>query len=114
MTAFEYRDDNRDAGRRARYLQVQFRPLVGRPSAARVADVSEAGFRLLTTIRLTPGLRIWIKLSGLESRQAKVVWWNEGEAGCRFTDPVHPAVIELLMQKHKRGAHEVGPVGLAS
>lgn len=54
MTAFEHRDDTRKVDRRAQYLQVHFRSLIGRPAAARIADASQAGFRLLTNIRLTP------------------------------------------------------------
>lgn len=99
-TVMQHREA-RIADRRVKYLQVQFRPPVGRPLAARISDVSEDGFRLLTKIRLIEGSRLQIKLPGLESRSAEVVWWKQGEAGCRFIDSVHPAIIQLLMQKHK-------------
>lgn len=105
MATAGQKGDAREAGRHAKYLQVQFRPPVGRSVAARVSEVSEDGFRLLTTIGLTVGLRLWIKLPNLESRQAEVVWSSDGEAGCRFIDPLHPAVIGLLVQRNRLRLH---------
>lgn len=105
MATAGQKGEAREASRRARYLQVQFRPPVGRTVTARVSDISEAGFRLRTTTRLTTGLRLWIKLPDLESRQAEVTWSTDDEAGCRFIDPLHAAVIELLMQKNRLWLH---------
>ena len=61
-----------------------------------ILDLSPEGFRVETHLELAPGADVWVRLPGLESRHARVVWADRFRFGCAFAEPLHPAVVETL------------------
>ena len=65
-------------------------------------DLSTNGFRAATHLELEPGIDVWLRLPGLESLHARVVWQRGHMIGCEFVRPLHPAVLEMLVRSVTR------------
>ncbi|EGD58445.1 hypothetical protein Y88_0500 [Novosphingobium nitrogenifigens DSM 19370] len=76
--------------------KVQYRRSTVRMVGATL-DLSCDGARLSTPERLRVGETLWITLPGLPPRQASVVWVDNFEAGCRFEQPLHPAILDTIL-----------------
>ena len=59
-----------------------------------VADLSCYGFRLQDRLALRPGQHFQVVFHGLAPVGALVIWREGGWAGCNFTTPLHPALVE--------------------
>jgi hypothetical protein len=59
-----------------------------------VVDLSTHGCGFEATCHLEMGLRVWLKLPGMESWPARIAWTEEGRGGLSFDRPLHPAVVE--------------------
>lgn len=68
-----------------------------RRADVQVHDVSIQGVRISVVHSLKVGDRLYIKLPKIESTEAVVAWVKEFELGCKFVQPLHPAVLEMLM-----------------
>ena len=67
----------------------------GRPAApVTVVDLSTHGCGLEVSGHCEPGTRVWLKLPGLESWPAHIVWAEADRAGLSFDRPLHQAVVE--------------------
>ena len=44
------------------------------------------------------GTDVWLKLPGLESLHAQVVWMRGHLLGCEFARPLHPAVLDMVVR----------------
>ncbi len=62
-----------------------------------VLDLSETGFRLCGDPGAPPGSSLLIKLPGMEAVRAHVVWARQGEVGCAFNEPLHPANLDSVL-----------------
>lgn len=63
-----------------------------------VLDLSTTGFRAATHLQLLEGSDVWLKMPGLESLHARVVWMRGHLLGCEFVRPLHPAVMAMLVK----------------
>lgn len=63
-----------------------------------VLDLSTTGFRAATHLELIEGSDVWLKMPGLESLHARVVWTRGHLLGCEFIRPLHPAVMAMLVR----------------
>src|SRR3954464_10161989 len=63
-----------------------------------IVDLSTDGFRAATHLELFPGSDVWLKLPGLESLHARVVWMHGHMLGCQFVRPLHPAVLDMVVR----------------
>jgi len=63
-----------------------------------IVDLSTDGFRAATHLDLFPGSDVWLKLPGLESLHAQVVWMRGHMLGCHFVRPLHPAVLDMVVR----------------
>src|SRR5947209_1913813 len=63
-----------------------------------IVDLSTDGFRAATHLQLFPGSDVWLKLPGLESLHARVVWMTGHMMGCQFVRPLHPAVLDMVVR----------------
>lgn len=95
----ELKDKNlRFAERRELLVPVRIR----RPSEpwfkSSIADLSTAGFRLQSFMKLSSGDSFWIMLPGFEGRRSQVLWTKGHEAGCRFERPLHPAILDHIIK----------------
>ncbi|HYE28276.1 MAG TPA: PilZ domain-containing protein [Allosphingosinicella sp.] len=66
----------------------------GRPAApVTVVDLSTHGCGIEGAGHCEPGSRVWLKLPGLESWPARIVWAQDERAGLSFDRPLHEAVV---------------------
>ncbi len=65
---------------------------------SRITDMSLAGFRLLSFVKLREGSEIWVMFPGFEGRKAIVTWTANHEAGCEFENPLHPAIFDHIVR----------------
>jgi hypothetical protein len=65
--------------------------------AVRVVDLSLHGCRIGLLAPLRPGASVWIRLPGLDSLYARVVWCRDDQAGLEFEAPLHPLILERLL-----------------
>jgi hypothetical protein len=68
---------------------------------ADVSDLSRHGFRVETHIPIAVDSYIWLRLPGLSPLAARVAWTAGLTHGCRFVDPLHPAVAERVIAAHR-------------
>jgi|SRR5687768_9129377 hypothetical protein len=61
-------------------------------------DLSTNGFRAATHLELETGTDVWLRLPGLESLHARVVWMRGHLLGGEFVRPLHPAVLEMIVR----------------
>jgi hypothetical protein len=47
---------------------------------------------------LEPDTDIWLRLPGLESLHARVVWQRGHLVGGEFVRPLHPAVLDMIVR----------------
>ena len=66
-------------------------------------DLSISGFRAATHLELEPGSDVWLRLPGLESLHARVIWQRGHLLGGEFVRPLHPAVLSMVV--HNAGGH---------
>ncbi|MGZ8998851.1 MAG: PilZ domain-containing protein [Allosphingosinicella sp.] len=69
--------------------------------SVQIMDLSVDGFRVATHLDLFEGSDVWLRLGGLEACHAKVVWVSGHLVGCRFSRPLHPAVLDMVVAKGK-------------
>jgi len=65
---------------------------------SKVTDLSPAGFRLLSFVKLKVGMETWVMFPGFEGRRARVIWVSNHEAGCMFESLLHPAIFDHIMR----------------
>ena len=66
--------------------------------SVRVMDLSPEGFRASTHLELSKGSDVWLRLPGLETLHATVAWSEGHFVGCAFERPLHPAVVDMIVQ----------------
>lgn len=92
-------------GRKSKRVSVELGAALRQRGAAGVSvqimDLSVDGFRVATHLDLFEGSDVWLRLGGLEACHAKVVWVSGHLVGCRFTRPLHPAVLDMVVDRAK-------------
>ena len=68
-----------------------------------VTDLSVGGCGIELDAELETGGRVWVKLPGLENLPARVAWTDDRRAGLEFDHPLHPAVVEHVIQGSAAG-----------
>jgi hypothetical protein len=63
-----------------------------------VVDLSIGGFRIAKGEAFSSGAAVWIKLPGMEAREARVVWAANDQAGFAFETELHAADVDLIIQ----------------
>jgi len=69
-----------------------------------VADLSESGFRVESHYLIPMGAQVWLTLPGLAAIPAFVAWSSGHSLGCRFESPLHPAVLDRVIEAAKLAA----------
>ncbi len=62
-----------------------------------VTQLSEGGAQLITPVPMQMGQQVQLKLPMLEPLVARIVWVSSRLAGCEFLDPLHPAIVRVLI-----------------
>jgi len=92
--------------RKADRLEVEAQAVLRRAGrvafTVKVFDMTMSGCRCEFVDR--PGIyeRVWIKLDGLASMEANVCWIEQSMAGLSYKNPLHPAVFDMLVDRHKQ------------
>ena len=79
--------------------QVVLRRSGSNPYHVRVFDISRHGCKAEFVERPRLDEHVWIKFEGLNSIEATVCWVEGHIVGVEFTIPIHPAVLDLLVQR---------------
>jgi len=90
--------DGRRAARNEVVLGAGLRQRGAGGVTVQVLDLSTNGFRAATHLELLVGSDIWLKLPGLESLHARVVWMRGHLLGAEFVRPLHPAVLDMIVR----------------
>lgn len=80
---------------------AQLRSTVHPPHPVEVTDICSHGLRLETWARHMVGDNVWLRLPTLGAIPARVVWAEGHRTGFRFDQPLHPAVLSMLVERHK-------------
>ena len=91
-------DDGRRAARNEVVLGAGLRQRGAHAVTVQIIDLSVTGFRAATHLELMPGSDVWLKLPGLETLHARVVWMRGHMLGCEFARPLHPAVLDMIVR----------------
>ncbi len=75
---------------------MQFR-CGNRRALVKLADISQEGARVKGVFLVHEDDVFYLKLPGMESIEAKVVWAEEFEFGCKFQRPLNPVILEALV-----------------
>lgn len=84
-------------------LNAEVRQTGGSFVSALVLDLSTHGFRIQTHLWPNEGSDLWLRLPGLETRPSRVAWVRGPVIGCAFQEPLHEAVLDLIVSKGRRG-----------
>ena len=90
--------DGRRASRTEVVLGAGLRQRGAHAVTVQVLDLSTIGYRAATHLELVPGSDVWLKMPGLESLHARVVWMRGHLMGCEFVRPLHPAVLDMIVR----------------
>jgi hypothetical protein len=69
------------------------------PIEAVLHDLSSYGCRLLSSVAVDEGERLWLRFNGLMPISATVVWCLDGMIGCRFDDQLDRQLMRSLAIK---------------
>jgi len=64
-----------------------------------LVDLSTSGFQAEAHPSLDPGAIVWLAMPGMQGLEATVMWRRRAVIGCRFNQPLHPAVFDHLVAK---------------
>jgi hypothetical protein len=100
-------ESEREVGRRqkpreALAIVCEARQANGTWLRANLRDVSTDGFRIAWFPKCRTDLTVWIRLPDLAPLAAEVRWKNGNSIGCKFSQPLHPAVFDHMVQVARR------------
>ena len=91
--------EDRSAPRTKLAIPARLRASGTRPFQTVVNDLSLSGFSATAINRLQIGSICWLTLPSLESLQAEVVWWEDGQCGCAFSRLLSEIVHDNLIAR---------------
>lgn len=93
--------EDRCAPRTRIMIPAQLRASGMRAFQTVVNDLSLSGFSATAINRMHVGSVCWLTLPGLESLQAEVVWWENGNCGCAFANLLSPIVHDNILARFR-------------
>lgn len=91
--------EDRSAPRTRVSIPASLRPSGSKGYQTVVNDLSLSGFSAASLNRLHVGTLCWLTIPGLESMQAQVVWWEDGQVGCAFEKLISPIVHDNILAR---------------
>jgi hypothetical protein len=92
--------EDRSGPRTKLMIPCQLRASGGRAFQSVVNDLSISGFSAGAINRMHAGQMCWITLPGLESLQAEVIWWDNSQVGCAFSELLSPIVHDNIVSRY--------------
>ena len=93
--------EDRSAPRTKILIPAQLRASGMRAFQTVVNDLSLSGFSATAVTRMHIGSVCWLSLPGLESLQAEVIWWENGQCGCGFSNLLSPIVHDNILTRYR-------------
>ena len=105
--------EGRKADRRVVNLAARLRDPGATLIEVDILNLSTDGF-MARGVQLEVGTYVWLRVTGLEPQNCKVIWNEEGKAGFEFTTPLHSATVELLIVNNRKPPpkNHFGPMGI--
>lgn len=69
---------------------------------AHILDLSVTGFRAEAHYSLDAGHIVWLTIPGMQGLEATVAWRRGNVIGCRFRNPLYPAVLDHVVKTISR------------
>jgi len=95
--------DRRWVGRVACRTSAAFRERQRTRLDVEIVNLSTHGCAVKSAASQTAGAHCWIILPTLESWYAKIAWCDGSLFGLDFTEPLHPAVAEMITHRANVG-----------
>ena len=92
--------EDRSAPRIALSLPAKLRASNASAFSVTVKDLSLSGFACHALSSMPQGTRCWLKMPGLETMQAKVVWNDGFMIGCSFHNLISQVVLDSLIARY--------------
>lgn len=93
-------DDFRAAKRRGVRIAAHLRAVGGARFDIDLIDLSMTGFRFESYYPIPVGWRVFLTIPTFAPLEALVAWRDERAFGCRFEQPLHPAVFDTIAERH--------------
>ena len=93
--------DGRVAERKSVGITAQLREFGGTRMDIEVHDLSRTGFLAACVYNVPVGARVYLTLPSFSALEAIVAWRDKKGFGCRFTQPLHPAVFDMIAARHR-------------
>jgi hypothetical protein len=92
--------DGRAAERRPVGIAAHLREMGGAPMDIEVLDLSRTGFRTACIYNVPAGARVFLTIPTFSAMEAEVAWRDNTGFGCKFVQPLHPAVFDMIARRH--------------
>jgi hypothetical protein len=98
----EMTSENRGKDRVSVALTARLRDRASNKYDVHVLDMSVTGFRAEAHHGLDQGMIVWLTIPGMQGLEATVAWRRGKIIGCRFAQPLYPAVLDHLVKTLSR------------
>ena len=92
--------EGRRALRKLVIIPAHLREMGGAPLEIEVQDLSRTGFRIDCVYNIAEGTRVYLTLPTFSAMEAIVAWREKSGFGCKFVQPLHPAVFDMIARRH--------------
>lgn len=92
--------EGRRAERKPVGIAVHLRELGGSRLDVEVHDLSLTGFRVASVYNVPAGTHVFLTIPSFSAMEAQVAWRDRNGFGCKFIQPLHPAVFDMIAKRH--------------
>ncbi len=80
-------------------IAAEIRETGGGKTKIDVLDLSVTGFRMHSLSFINPESRVYLTMPGMAPLAAQVAWAKGDYYGCRFDNPLYPAVFDHIVSR---------------
>lgn len=99
MTEPDDAGGNRERPRKSFSISATLRDRRSNKFEVHLVDLSTTGFQAEAHPSLDPGAVVWLVIPGMQGLEATVMWRRRAVIGCKFNQPLHPAVFDHLVAR---------------
>lgn len=96
--AFAAQED-RCAPRTRLSIPATLRPAGSKKLQTVIRNLSLSGFSATAISRIPVGTSCWLTLPGHDALQARIIWWEQGLAGCAFERLLTPTEYDAVLNR---------------
>ena len=94
--------EHRSQHRVAVAMTARLRDRASNKYEVRLLDLSVTGFRAEAHYALDQDMIVWLTIPGMQGLEATVAWRRREVIGCRFRQPLYPAVLDHIVRTLSR------------